>query len=238
EEIEKQRKQEQLLIQQSKLAAMGEMIGNIAHQWRQPLNALGLVMQNMQFAYSMGDLDDKFMERSIKKTNILTSSMSKTIDDFRNFFKPNKTKEYFEINKTVKKAIYLIESTFEHSYIEIEKEFSKEDIEVYGYTNEFSQSILNILSNAKDALIEKKVEDAKVKIRVYKDKNSAIVQIEDNAKGISEDIKDKIFEPYFTTKEEGKGTGIGLYMTKTIIENSMGGAIIVENINLGACFTI
>ncbi|WP_228150980.1 HAMP domain-containing protein, partial [Malaciobacter marinus] len=98
EEIEKQRKQEQLLIQQSKLAAMGEMIGNIAHQWRQPLNALGLVMQNMQFAYSMGDLDDKFMERSIKKTNILTSSMSKTIDDFRNFFKPNKTKEYFEIN--------------------------------------------------------------------------------------------------------------------------------------------
>ncbi|WP_419777465.1 ATP-binding protein [Malaciobacter marinus] len=238
EEIEKQRKQEQLLIQQSKLAAMGEMIGNIAHQWRQPLNALGLVMQNIQFAYSMGDLDDKFMERSIKKTNILTSSMSKTIDDFRNFFKPNKTKEYFEINKTVKKAIYLIESTFEHSYIEIEKEFSKEDIEVYGYTNEFSQSILNILSNAKDALIEKKVEDAKVKIRVYKDKNSAIVQIEDNAKGISEDIKDKIFEPYFTTKEEGKGTGIGLYMTKTIIENSMGGAIIVENTNLGACFTI
>ncbi|RYA22150.1 sensor histidine kinase, partial [Malaciobacter halophilus] len=112
EEIEKQRKQEQLLIQQSKLAAMGEMIGNIAHQWRQPLNALGLVMQNIQFAYSMGDLDDKFMERSIKKTNILTSSMSKTIDDFRNFFKPNKTKEYFEINKTVKKAIYLIESTF------------------------------------------------------------------------------------------------------------------------------
>jgi len=238
EEIDKQRKQEQLLIQQSKLAAMGEMIGNIAHQWRQPLNALGLVMQNIQFAYNMGDLDDKFMEKSINKTNILTSSMSKTIDDFRNFFKPNKTKEYFKINKTVKKAIYLIESTFEHNYIEIEKDFSKEDIEVYGFANEFSQSILNILSNAKDALIEKRVEDAKVKIRVYKDKNSAIVQIEDNAKGISKDIKEKIFEPYFTTKEEGKGTGIGLYMTKTIIENSMGGEISVENTDLGACFTI
>ncbi|SKB82043.1 ATP-binding protein [Malaciobacter marinus] len=238
EEIDKQRKQEQLLIQQSKLAAMGEMIGNIAHQWRQPLNALGLVMQNIQFAYNMGDLDDKFMEKSINKANILTSSMSKTIDDFRNFFKPNKTKEYFKINKTVKKAIYLIESTFEHNYIEIEKDFSKEDIEVYGFANEFSQSILNILSNAKDALIEKRVEDAKVKIRVYKDKNSAIVQIEDNAKGISKDIKEKIFEPYFTTKEEGKGTGIGLYMTKTIIENSMGGEISVENTDLGACFTI
>ncbi|PKI79616.1 two-component sensor histidine kinase, partial [Malaciobacter halophilus] len=112
-----------------------------------------------------------------------------------NFFKPNKTKEYFEVNKTVKKAIFLIESTFEHNYIEIEKEFSKEEIEVYGFASEFSQSILNILSNAKDALIEKKIEEAKVKIRVYKQKENAIVQIEDNAKGISEKIKDKIFEP-------------------------------------------
>ncbi len=234
-EIKKQREQEQILIQQSKLAAMGEMIGNIAHQWRQPLNALGLVMQNIQFAYQQGDLDEKFMDKAVLKINTLTSNMSKTIDDFRNFFKPNKTKSYFKINETIEKTIFLLESTFEHYNIKIQRDLSG-DIELFGFSSEFSQSILNILSNAKDALIETNPENKKIVVKSYKKDEIAIIEIEDNAGGIDTKIKDKIFEPYFTTKEEGKGTGIGLYMTKTIIENNMQGRLEVENIRDGIKF--
>ncbi|AXH13758.1 CHASE4 sensor-containing signal transduction histidine kinase [Malaciobacter mytili LMG 24559] len=236
-EIKKQREQEQLLIQQSKLAAMGEMIGNIAHQWRQPLNALGLVMQNIQFAYQIGELDNNFMNKAVEKTNTLTTNMSKTIDDFRNFFKPNKTKSYFKINETIEKTIFLLESTFEHYNIKIQRDLA-EDIELFGFSSEFSQSILNILSNAKDALIETTLENKKIVVKSYKKNETAIIEIEDNAGGIEDKIKNKIFEPYFTTKEEGKGTGIGLYMTKTIIENSMYGKLEVENTKDGAKFII
>ncbi|WP_129097374.1 sensor histidine kinase [Malaciobacter mytili] len=236
-EIKKQREQEQLLIQQSKLAAMGEMIGNIAHQWRQPLNALGLVMQNIQFAYQIGELDTDFMNKAVEKTNTLTTNMSKTIDDFRNFFKPNKTKSYFKINETIEKTIFLLESTFEHYNIKIQRDLAK-DIELFGFSSEFSQSILNILSNAKDALIETTLENKKIVVKSYKKDETVIIEIEDNAGGIEDKIKDKIFEPYFTTKEEGKGTGIGLYMTKTIIENSMYGKLEVENTKDGAKFII
>ncbi|MFV0562336.1 CHASE4 domain-containing protein [Malaciobacter mytili] len=236
-EIKKQREQEQLLIQQSKLAAMGEMIGNIAHQWRQPLNALGLVMQNIQFAYQKGELDNNFMNKAVEKTNTLTTNMSKTIDDFRNFFKPNKTKSYFKINETIEKTIFLLESTFEHYNIKIQRDLA-EEIELFGFSSEFSQSILNILSNAKDALIETTFENKKIVVKSYKKNETAIIEIEDNAGGIEDKIKDKIFEPYFTTKEEGKGTGIGLYMTKTIIENSMYGKLEVENTKDGAKFII
>ncbi|RXJ86071.1 CHASE4 domain-containing protein [Arcobacter sp. CECT 8985] len=237
EEIDKQRKQEQLLIQQSKLAAMGEMIGNIAHQWRQPLNALGLILQNIHFTYKIGELNEKYLQNSVDKANMLTKNMSKTIDDFRNFFKPNKEKKEFKITHTVEKAIKLMDSTLDNNEITLEKDMQN-DIIAYGFENEFSQSILNILSNAKDALLENNIKDAKIKIRSYKTNSDIIVEIEDNAGGIDEDIKNKIFEPYFTTKEEGKGTGIGLYMTKTIIENNMKGKIYTKDVPNGICFVI
>jgi signal transduction histidine kinase len=236
-EILKQQKQEQLLIQQSKLAAMGEMIGNIAHQWRQPLNALGLVLQNIYYSYKMDDLDDEFMDKSIKKANLLTNSMSKTIDDFRNFFKPNKEEVIFELTDSVKNSITLIESTFLHNNIAI-KYVVEEDIKVKGFPNEFSQVILNILTNAKDAIIEKNILNGEVTINTSKDNSYAYVKIVDNAGGIPKNIIEKIFNPYFTTKEEGKGTGIGLYMSKTIIETNMNGKLEVENIQNGALFTI
>ncbi|RXJ99096.1 two-component sensor histidine kinase [Arcobacter sp. CECT 8986] len=237
QEIDKQRKQEQMLIQQSKLAAMGEMIGNIAHQWRQPLNALGLVMQNIQFAYKMGDLNEEFLQRSVDKANMLTTNMSKTIDDFRNFFKPNKEKELFDVAKTIKKAIYLMESTLHNHQIQLEEDI-EENIKVYGFENEFSQGILNILSNAKDAIVEKDIKDGKIRIKAHQTVDNVIIEIEDNAGGIEESIKEKIFEPYFTTKEEGKGTGIGLYMTKTIVENNMQGRIFIQDIPSGISFVI
>ena len=237
EEIRKQQKQEQLLIQQSKLAAMGEMIGNIAHQWRQPLNALSLVLQNINFAYEMDDLSEEFMHKSMDKANLLTNTMSKTIDDFRNFFKPNKQEVEFFLSDAVKNAISLIESTFQHHNITVESKIN-DDVNIKGFPNEFSQVILNILNNAKDAIIENNVNSGKVLINVEKVDNNAIISIIDNAGGIPDNVLEKVFNPYFTTKEEGKGTGIGLYMSKTIIETNMNGKLEVENIENGAKFTI
>ncbi|RXI39981.1 hypothetical protein CRU99_10485 [Malaciobacter mytili] len=237
EEISKQKEQEQMLIQQSRLAAMGEMIGNIAHQWRQPLNALSLLIQNIYFSYKMESLDDEFMQRSLDKANLLTKNMSKTIDDFRNFFRPNKSKELFEVNSYILKSIYLVESSFEHNNIQID--FIKSNpVQIEGFPNEFSQVILNILSNAKDALIEKKVANAKVIIKIVLQNELINVIIENNAGQIPEEILEKIYEPYFTTKEEGKGTGIGLYMSKTIIENNMNGKLFFKNIDGGVQFII
>jgi len=237
--IKKERKQEQLLIQQSKLASMGEMIGNIAHQWRQPLNALGLIIQNIHFSYQINELNDEFMNQSVKKANLLTDNMSKTIDDFRNFFKPNKVKEVFDLNNSINKSVDLLNISFTHYQIEILKKFDNEKIEVLGYLNEFSQVIVNILNNAKDAFNESTVENPRIIIHTYIKNSFAFVEIIDNATGINDDLIEKIFDPYFSTKEEGQGIGIGLYMSKTIIENNMNSKLnVYNNKNNGATFII
>jgi len=233
-ETSKQKEQEQLLIQQTRLAAMGEMIGNIAHQWRQPLNALGLILQNLKFSYEIGELDEKMIDESVKKATMLTENMSKTIDDFRNFFRPNKAKENFKINEGITKAVELIESTFEHNNIKLEKDFVSSEIEFFGFANEFSQVILNLLTNAKDAVLENKIENPLIIIQTKIDDEYIYISIKDNGLGIKDEIINKIFEPYFTTKDEGKGTGIGLYMSKIIIENNMNGKIEVKNEQNGA----
>ncbi|MEV9546618.1 sensor histidine kinase [Aliarcobacter butzleri] len=233
-ETSKQKEQEQLLIQQTRLAAMGEMIGNIAHQWRQPLNALGLILQNLKFSYEIGELDEKMIDKSVKKATLLTENMSKTIDDFRNFFRPNKAKENFKINEGITKAVELIESTFEHNNIKLEKDFASSEIEFFGFANEFSQVILNLLTNAKDAVLENKIENPLIIIQTKIDDEYIYISIKDNGLGIKDEIINKIFEPYFTTKDKGKGTGIGLYMSKIIIENNMNGKIEVKNEQNGA----
>jgi C4-dicarboxylate-specific signal transduction histidine kinase len=236
-EVSKRQKQEQLLIQQSKLAAMGEMIGNIAHQWRQPLNALSLVLQNIHFSYKINDLNDEFMDNSMQKANLLTNTMSNTIDDFRNFFKPNKEKKVFSLNENIIKTVSMVDSSLENNNIELIKNINQ-DVYIFGFPNEFSQVILNIINNAKDALIENNIENKKINIDLSKDLKYAYIIISDNAGGIPNNIIGKIYDPYFTTKEEGKGTGIGLYMSKTIIEENMQGYIFVENEDQGAKFTI
>jgi len=239
EGIKKHRKQEQLLIQQSKLASMGEMIGNIAHQWRQPLNALSLVIQNIHFSYQMDELDDEFMDKSVAKANLLTNNMSKTIDDFRNFFKPNKSKDVFELNNLIKNSIELVNTAFKHHQIELVINFDNKDIYIEGYPNEFSQALVNILNNAKDVFLEMDINNAKIVINTYVKDSFAVVDIEDNGSGIDKDLIEKVFDPYFTTKEEGQGIGIGLYMTKTIIEKNMNGKLTVQNNKVsGATFTI
>jgi nitrogen fixation/metabolism regulation signal transduction histidine kinase len=237
DEVQKRSTQEQLLIQQSRFAAMGEMIGNIAHQWRQPLNALSLLLQNIQNAYEMDILDEAYIQRSVQKGTLLTNNMSKTIDDFRDFFKPNKQVEIFSISEAIDTTFEIIGASFSNHMVGFEKVLDK-DYCIEGFSSEFSQVLLNILNNAKDVLIDKKIKDKKIIIKVFADNKNVKINIEDNAGGIPEDILQKVFDPYFTTKEEGKGTGIGLYMSKTIIEHNMHGKLSASNSENGAVFTI
>ncbi len=230
--------QQMLMIQQSRLASMGEMIGNISHQWRQPLNALGLTLQKLNLYQSRGILDDKKMRESVDKSMSLINTMSSTINDFRDFFNPNKEKSVFSVAEAIDKAYKIVESSFENASIEYRLELDDNDINVEGYSNEFSQVMLNLLNNAKDALIENKVTSAQVIVTVKKDRDHINIFVCDNAGGIPTQLITKIFDPYFTTKEEGKGTGIGLYMSKMIIEDHMNGKLTVSNADEGACFLI
>lgn len=226
-----------LLIQQGRQASMGEMIGNIAHQWRQPLNALGLIIQKLGLYYNRGILDEEKINITTEKSMTLINEMSRTIDDFRDFFTPNKEKESFSIREAIEKAHAIVESAFASHNIEYELEMH-EEVQVEGYQNEFSQVIINLLNNAKDVLVDRGIHPAHIKVSVTHKGKQPYVRIYDNAGGISDSVMEKIFDPYFSTKEEGKGTGIGLYMSKMIIEDHMNGKLSASNTEDGACFTI
>lgn len=236
-EIQERIKQEKLLIQQSKLACMGNMIGNIAHQWRQPLGEINAILLNMQIKKDNNDLSPSTFDESMRECDIILSHMSQTISDFQNFYKPSKEKILFYLEEACNNACFIIESTLENNNIQMITEI-EEDCKVYGYSREFSQAILNILSNAKDALLERKIENPYIKLTIKKGFKYAIVKIQDNAGGIPEKIFEKIFEPYFTTKHEKQGSGIGLYMCKIIIEDNMNGYINAKNVQNGVLFTI
>lgn len=236
-EIKERTKQEQLLIQQSKLASMGNMIGNIAHQWRQPLSEINAVLMNLQIKKEHNDLSDEEFQMGVEECEVILSHMSNTISDFQNFFKPSKKKCKFNLAKECKNASFIIESSLKYNNIEFVMDID-ESCEVEGYPREFSQAVLNILSNAKDILIEKKIENPMIKMSIKRGSKYAIVKIEDNAGGVKEKNLDRIFEPYFTTKHAKAGTGIGLYMSKIIIEENMQGFLQVKNGKYGAIFTI
>jgi len=234
EEVAKNIDNERLLIQQSRLAAMGEMISNIAHQWRQPLNALALLLANLKDASDYQELDTKTIEDSTAQGQQLIQKMSTTIDDFRNFFKPNKLKEDFGLEKTIADTLNLLTHSLANHNIEVQVK-NDHGIRVNGFPNEFSQVLLNVLNNAKDAMLERQVRAGKIEISLGQDEKTAWVVIRDNAGGIPDDILPKIFDPYFTTKE--KGTGIGLYMSKMIMEH-MNGTIEARNVGDGAEFLL
>ena len=236
-EIDNRKKQEQFLIQQSKLAEMGEMISMIAHQWRQPLSALSTIIQNIHLRHSLGKLDLEYLDSQRLKSNALTEKMSTTIEDFRNFFKPNKEKQYFSIKDAINQTIFLIDDSFKSYNIKITNEIS-EDIVIYGFESELSQVLLNIIKNSKDAFIEKEIENPAILIKTKQVDTHIKILVSDNAGGISDLILDKIFEPYFTTKDSYNGTGLGLYMSKIIIEQNMKGELKVKNIEDGVQFSI
>ena len=214
-----------MLVNQSKLASMGEMIGAIAHQWRQPLNELSIRIQKLKYSYEREEVDEAFVEAFIEKNKKTIEFMSHTIDDFRNFFRIDKQKQDFYVKEAINDVVSLQSAQLKHHNIELQvdgKEFTH-----HGLKTEFQQVIINLITNAKDAIVEKDIKNPKIDIILQK--NS--VTIQDNAGGISDEILQRVFEPYFTTKEQGKGTGMGLYLSKMIIEKNMHG--IIELCNKG-----
>lgn len=237
-EIKKGREKDHALLQQSRLASMGEMIGNIAHQWRQPLNALGLLISKLEIAKEHGKLNDDMLEETVQKGERLVQQMSSTIDDFRHFFRPDKIKRTFIVQESIQEALILIDASLKASNIDLETEMPEDVIEAFGFPGELSQVLLNLFGNAKDAIKENHRHPALIKVTLTSDEEFAIISIEDNGGGIQDHVITKIFDPYFTTKDQGKGTGIGLYMSRQIIENNMDGSITAANTDTGVCFTI
>ena len=233
--VNEKNEKEKLLIHQSKLASMGEMINNIAHQWRQPLTHLGFINMNLQLCLEEEPIDKKYINEKIEESNAQLDFMSKTIDNFRDFYKINKKKELFYISDAVKKALDIMEPIFKNNKIEFEFNLIK-DKQVDGYENEYSQVILNILTNAKDVLLSRQIQNPKIVISINQKHNSTITTILDNGGGIENKYINQIFDPYFTTKE--KGSGIGLYMSEMIIKNHFKGKITACNKANGSIFSI
>ena len=236
-EVNKNKKQQLLMLQQNRLAQMGEMINMIAHQWRQPLNYLSLLNQTMYYQYLNHKLNDENMAKFRERSNKTIDQMSSTIDDFRNFFKPDKKKTSFCVNDVIDRVLETISPLFSHKSIEVIFK-NREQYYAYGFPNELGQCILNIVYNAQDALNEREIENKNMEILLFQQEGTIILSIYDNAGGIPEDIIDKIFDPYFSTKNSKNGTGLGLYISKIIIEEHMNGKLRVLNKKNGACFKI
>lgn len=255
EEVEKNLEKNRLLLQQSKLAAMGEMMGAVAHQWRQPLNALGIIIQDIRMAYKDGDLNDKYVDDVVHKAMDQIMRMSGTIDDFRRMFKVDKQKEKFVLKETIRAAESILDAQFAANSIEINTKCKKLKcngcksctLEIVSYPNELKQVFLSLLSNAKDAILENRkkigleyVGEIDIDMDIVERDGEQFCQviISDNGGGIEAELLDRVFEPYFTTKEQGKGSGVGLYMARSIIGGSLRGDITVKNGEAGARFTI
>jgi signal transduction histidine kinase/HAMP domain-containing protein len=235
--LEELRQNEQILIQQSRLAAMGEMLGYIAHQWRQPLNVLGLHIQELGLSYQQGIIGAAQLEGNIDQAMVIIQHLSQTIDDFRNFNTQGKEKMPFLVHEALMSTVRLIEESFRQQNIAIEVSCSGAP-RINGHPSEFGQVILNLLANSRDALQELGAASGLIKVHCRDEDGKAIVTVTDNAGGIKQEILDKIFDAYFTTKELGKGSGVGLFMSKIIIEKNLGGQLSVRNLHGGSQFTI
>jgi signal transduction histidine kinase len=225
--IKDNRQKDSMLAQQSKMAAMGEMLQNIAHQWRQPLNSISILSSGVKFKKEFSLLSDEDLYKSMDDINRSTKYLSQTIEDFSDFFNPNKKAVFFNLNKTINKALNLLEVQFQDKEIRIIQNI--QDIDIYGYENEFIQVIINICNNSKDELVTLSLDEKIIVVEVIKKDEQAHIIIKDNGGGIKDDIIDRVFEPYFTTKHKSQGTGIGLYMSREIIVKHMKGSISVRN---------
>jgi signal transduction histidine kinase len=245
--LHEQNEKDEFLFQYSKKAALGEIISMIAHQWKQPLGAINGAITSVEIKLEMEKFDFtryedvleflKLIENKHQNIKDYIQSMLETMNDFRNFFRPSKTKELLPLTTPINRALHIIQTSISSKGIKINLDFQNNK-DVMIYPNNIMQVVLNILKNAEDNFIEKKIDDATITISTKSDNDSDIITIFDNGGGIPEDIMDKIFEPYFTTKNEEKGTGIGLYMSKLIIEENLTGTIKAINKNGGVAFEI
>jgi len=239
--------QQELLLMQSRMAQMGEMISMIAHQWKQPLSVIASIAMTFKLKLTMDHFDLNKQEERDKCVNFILDGVSEidthmqnlvvTLNDFRNFFKPNKASIYVSIAQPISKALTLVHSSLASDKIELTKDYDS-NAKLTLYENEFIQVILNILNNAHYNFKEKNIENPKISLSTSTNDDTVILSICDNGGGIEDDIFDQIFDPYFSTKDEKQGTGIGLYMSKIIIEEHHYGTLKARNTNDGACFTI
>lgn len=237
DEISKNTKQQMMLMHQSKLAQMGEMIENIAHQWRQPLSQINSYVLLIDLGLSKHKIKDNDLENKLFEIESLTAYMSKTIGDFKNFFHPNKQKSIFEIKDAIDKSYDIVKGLIKSQHIKVNLDI-EDSLTTYDYLEELQQVILIILNNAIDALVLMKIESPEIFVKTYQKDEEIFICIGDNALGINDENLEKIFQPYFTTKHKTQGTGLGLYMAKVIIENALGGKVNVQNKLNGAYFTI
>jgi signal transduction histidine kinase len=236
-EVEKNRDKDRIMAHQARLAAMGEMLSNISHQWRQPLNNVSLIVQNLLLDFEVGTLTSESFRTSVEECMSSLTYLSRTIDTFRAFYQPDQFRQPFALVAAIADAISLVRDDLTSHGIALET-VNEHDSLVVGYKNEFSQVLLNVIVNAKEAILKHKPERPCVTITCSQRNGAAIVTIADNGGGIPPEIMDRIFDPYFTTKFMSRGTGVGLYMSKMIIEKYMGGAISIANDSVGTHVTI
>lgn len=236
-EVEAHSQKQKMLIQQSKMAEMGDMLSMIAHQWRQPLNQMSYVFMNIESSYEYKELTKEYLTIKIKEGNELLEFMSVTIDDFRNYFRPDKEKELVLVSDVIRTSVGLIQNSLDMSGIKLELISHGKEL-THIYKNEFIQVILNLIKNAKDALVQNSIQNPKITILCRSQNGKLTVDICDNGGGVDRAIQEKIFEPYFSTKDNKSGTGLGLYMSKMIIEEHLNGRLSVSNFEDGACFKI
>ena len=226
-----------MLVQQNRQAALGEMLDHIAHQWKQPLNSISLIIQGLELIACDGELTNEYIEETVSKIMALLDHMAQTIDVFRDFYRPEKEKTVFRLKDSIDMAIGFIAPALSLHAIAVELDVDP-GLVALGYPREYAQVLLNLLGNAKNALVERKIETPRLKLKAFAEGAKAVVTITDNAGGIPDLDLDRIFEPYFTTRKAAGGTGVGLYMSKNIIEKSMGGTLSAANVDGGAQFRI
>ncbi len=232
EEVEKNKQHQKMMILQSRHAQMGEILSMIAHQWRHPLNNLSLIIQNAVFKYSVDKLDDNEISKLDLESSTQIRQMSKTIKEFKNFFSPDNKSVKYDINKSIVDAVSIVKPMLEAENIFLNLN-TKNNIFVKGFPTELGQAIVNIITNSKDALVEKNIDNKSIKLSLELIENDVKITIEDNGGGVPSKILEKIFDPYFSTKMDKNGTGLGLYMTKIIVEDHMYGKLNVTNSNNG-----
>ena len=230
-------KKEEMLFIQSKNAAMGEMISMIAHQWRQPISAIAMDANNILVDIELEALDATTLKETSLNIIDKTKELSKTIDDFRDFIKPDKRKEKLLASSIIQNALGIIGSSLTNNTIALKVDIVDDKI-IQIYARELMQALINIISNAKDTLVQNGVKNRSITITQEIKNEQIIITICDNGGGIEDSIKDKIFKPYFSTKKELNGTGLGLYMSQLIVEKHLGGSLTFSNKNGGTCFEI
>lgn len=237
EAVDELRLKDRVMMLQGRQAAMGEMINNIAHQWRQPINNLGLLIQSMKADYYNNQLTAENLDDSVNKSMSTIFFMSQTINDFSSFFSPDRKKTDFMLFQGLKKVVAMLAATLSTKGINLVVE-NRDEVMISGFFNEYNQVLLNLINNAKDVLLERNCANPVITVTLYRDGDNALVTVSDNGGGIDETIIDKVFDPFFTTKGQGKGSGIGLYLSTIIITEHFGGTLTVANRDGGAQFTI